>query len=351
MIAVIPDIHFVENNEYHNIILSDLFNKLSSDDSISYVLFLGDVQHYKRNSLSYEMYEKYVELFKKLQKPYYGVIGNHDIILGTPNHSWITVLSNQKITNEIKVIDIEGKKILLVPFTTELDIDSLPSADVMITHLSIQPYFEQFNSSEGLTRTNIEKLKNKVKLVLSGHIHEKYIYDNFWYYCGYVLSSNFTFKPEQQYICFLDNDKVIYIPLSDYLPNTVIPRYITLEYKDFIDNADSIIEDTLNHYLIIVYDYSLYKSLLSDYYQYSHINFRIRFRKGYRDTFNLKAETQKSLFSSSTYSSILKQYTKKELDKKGIEDKELRKKIYLTGKQLLETILKERGYLNDIAKR
>lgn len=90
--AQVTDAHYAEGNSYRYDVLKSVVEDLNNQSDLSFVVFTGDnIDNPKEKDLI-----GFMQIVKKLNKPYYVVIGNHDVFKG----NGLSKLRYMEIVNE-----------------------------------------------------------------------------------------------------------------------------------------------------------------------------------------------------------------------------------------------------------
>ena len=325
-ILIIPDIHYIPEKDRDHKKLNFLLDIINSEKN---VIFLGDFLHYKINALTPAYLNTFLYFFSHIKSNFIGIVGNHDITIGTGReqdltHSWLYYTSriinkkNIKIINKITTID----NMTFLPYVSnKLNLDKiitkLSKNDILFTHNSIEPFFTPLGiKGDGFDTKQTDKILRKYKIVISGHIHQKYQY-KYWNYIGYVFPVNFTFNEQHNYIALLDSEtlKLDYIDLHKYNDN-IYPYYQTIPYETFIKNQDEITNDTKNYKRVYLPNTNLWHELQLDYPNRTDLQFKVKLTKSNNNNKSEKVEIKKQSYKNiqEKLSDLIEQYTEKKIN-------------------------------------
>ena len=91
----VTDAHFAKNSEYSQRVLKATIDDINKQSDISFVVFTGDnINHAEEEDLKI-----FAQIVKKLNVPYYFVIGNHDVYKtnGLPKTRYIEIMRESNI--------------------------------------------------------------------------------------------------------------------------------------------------------------------------------------------------------------------------------------------------------------
>jgi len=253
-IAIISDLHFGIKKSNDVFLKSQLdfiekgFVPYLKKQKITKIFILGDIFD-NRNHINIKTKNKIFDLFsgKLSEFDITILLGNHDIYYNstTDVHSlkWLSKFDNINIVEKINEIDVDGRKILLVPWqVNDTDFikylsDNNIESQVAFGHLSIMGF-------------NLNKYK-----INSDGVNSRIMFDNF----DLVLSGHFHTRSKQK----RDTKEVVYIGAPYHLTRNDIDEekgfciFDTKNLKyEFVDNGISI------QYIAIKYPQTISKKLI-----------------------------------------------------------------------------------------
>lgn len=183
-VALFTDTHFgVKKNSDKFIIrqmnfFDAVFIPYLMKKKIDTLFFLGDLFD-NRNSINIRIKNAVIDLFNKLKNfKIYMIVGNHDCYFNTTTEinslKMFEQFSNITVIKEITTIDINGTKIVMVPWIVDSDnfIKEFSSitGDLCFGHFNIlgANMNKVKRSEDGLSKTIFD---DKFKKVFSGHFH------------------------------------------------------------------------------------------------------------------------------------------------------------------------------------
>jgi len=106
--AQVTDVHFSLNNQYREKVLSDTIKDLNNNPDIKFVVFTGDNIDTAKENVLYE----FMKMINKLNKPYYLVIGDHDVFKsnGLSKSRYLEIVNQHKLFRNIKAPNYVFKK-------------------------------------------------------------------------------------------------------------------------------------------------------------------------------------------------------------------------------------------------
>ncbi|MBQ2611184.1 metallophosphoesterase [bacterium] len=106
--AQVTDVHYSLNNEYKQKVLTETVKSLNSDPDLKFVVFTGDNIDTAKESVLYE----FLKIIQRLNKPYYLVIGDHDVFKsnGLSKERYVEIINEHKLFRNIKGPNYAFKK-------------------------------------------------------------------------------------------------------------------------------------------------------------------------------------------------------------------------------------------------
>ena len=224
------------------------------ENKINTLLVLGDIYDTREN-INVLIQTKVLELFGKTLKDFNIIIilGNHDSFFNDSNSSNslkpLALLPNVKVYEEKELIEIENKKILLVPwvidinsFSNELE-ESIDKYDIIFGHLSTIG----FNMGGGIASDGINPklFLSKAKKTFLGHFHsrsKKTIAGNTIQYIGAPYELTKIDENEPKGAMILDLNTLNYF----FINNTV-----SIKHKTFIYPQIPLEEEVYNNKITV----------------------------------------------------------------------------------------------------
>ena len=193
-VAIITDMHWGVRNDsdfvYQNQkrFYEELFFPYLKKHDIKHVINGGDITD-RRKYINFKtlnrLRKEYIDVLESMGVKQHNIIGNHDVFYKNTNEiNSLSELFNDKpidnfnIYTEVQHVEIDGRKILMVPWINrENEDESLKrilesDAEIAIGHLEISG-FQMYSFSIPYPHGYGADLFNNFKMVLSGHFHHK----------------------------------------------------------------------------------------------------------------------------------------------------------------------------------
>jgi len=244
-VALISDIHLGvrKNSEIflnsQIIFLKEQFTQYLREFGIKTVFWLGDLFD-NRNSLNTKVMNETLDFFNEFSKEFnsYILIGNHDTYYNSSievnSLKFLEKFSNVHLIEKITTIEIDRKKIVMVPWVTDnlsfiRDFSQIEDCDLCFGHFNIAGF--NFNKVKRSDDGIQGKLFSKFKKVFSGHFHirnSQNIQGSEIIYIGspYQLTRNDI--DENRGFVILDTETLKY----QHINNNVSLKYIKIKYPE-----------------------------------------------------------------------------------------------------------------------
>ncbi len=247
-IALISDTHFgVRKNseiflESHLRFFKEQFIPYLENNDIKNVFFLGDICD-NRSSMNIKIMNAVYDLFQNTLKDFKVnvLIGNHDTYFNSSieinSLKFLDNLPNVNIIEKITTIEIDNKKIVMVPWIVNYDefIKEFKNikCDLCFGHFDIQGFnFNKFKTSEGGISANIF---GKCGKVFTGHFHirnSRIYQNNEIIYIGSPFQLNRNDIDERRGFTIVDTETNKY----QFIDNNVSLKYISVKYPQSFEN-------------------------------------------------------------------------------------------------------------------
>jgi DNA repair exonuclease SbcCD nuclease subunit len=247
-IVLISDLHLgvkKNNNTFLRSQINFLRNQLVpylKDNGIEFLCILGDIFD-NRNSINTLIQNEIFNLFANdfsFLKKIYVIIGNHDTYYNNSIYvnslKFLSKFENVILIEEVSIIEIYDKKILMVPWIVDQNSFSKSfetikeNFDICFGHFNITGFnFNKYKLSEDGLSDSI--FNNKVKKVFSGHFHIKSKQtkgDTEIIYIGSPYQITRNDIDEQRGFCIVNLENLNY----NYINNDLSLKYIQLNYPD-----------------------------------------------------------------------------------------------------------------------
>lgn len=232
-------IPYLKENDINDIfILGDLFDNRSSTNT-------------KVMNSVYEIFEHYFKDFKV-----YMIIGNHDCYFNSTvevnSLKFLNKFSNVQLIEKITSIEIDKKKIIMVPWITDnvsfiKEFNEISACDICLGHFNIQGFnFNKFKKSDDGIQGGIF---SNCKKVFSGHFHirnSQIIHGSEIVYTGSPFQLTRNDIDETRGFIILDTSNLEY----KHVDNNVSLKYIKLKFPEkFTQNKikNNIIDVYINY--------------------------------------------------------------------------------------------------------
>ena len=251
-IALIGDTHFgIKNNsdiflETMNKFFFETLPKICKEKDIKEIRLLGDLFD-NRNSINVKILCNVYNIFKWWSENFAHIeikllVGNHDIYyhnrLDINSVKFLQEFHNVKIISKITEEDINGKKIITVPWivkNSELETEfqkiceNTTNYDLCLGHFEINGFemMRGFEMTEGFVHSKFRNFKR----VCSGHYHLKNINDRISY-VGSPYQLNWGDKNDIKGISILDLET----NNMEFIEETNAPKHIEIFLSDILED-------------------------------------------------------------------------------------------------------------------
>lgn len=242
--AIVTDSHFGIKKANDLFLESQLkffktqFEPSLKRNGIKEIFFLGDVFD-NRVSMNIKIKNAVLDIFGNLLGSYkiYLIVGNHDSFytntIETNSLKFLDNLPNVTLLEKPRVIEVKGKRILMVPWITnqkdfEKELDNIRDRiDVCMGHFAINGFhLNKFKIEEnGMEHDCFSRFP----MVFSGHLHSRGIQkygDTEIIYVGSPYQLTRADSDEPRGYCILDMETLEY----KFIDNTVSLEYVQLDY-------------------------------------------------------------------------------------------------------------------------
>lgn len=256
------------------------------DNKIKHVISAGDLfdnRSFTDNYILFNFNKIFVDFFETNEINFYSLVGNHDIVFKnsrTPNIqeslfdgcNFCHAIPNEEIR------EIDNFKVQFTPWVIDEDRDFHDysrNVDFLIGHFDITGMIMEgsITSRHGFDPS----LFNKYKHVFSGHYHSKSKYRNIEY-----LGTPYQLKWSQHltktgfYTITKERENIV----TEFIENTISPKYVKLYYSEDLDTNDLMISsiglsedfdsekyknDILNQDIIDIISNNVVKVIIKDY--------------------------------------------------------------------------------------
>lgn len=248
-IAIIGDLHLgLKSN-------SEIFHKISIDyakwlktnlnsKKIKQIVFLGDIFHNREEigTTTLQTMSDFFEILKEFDIKI--ILGNHDLFYKDKTDissvSQLNGWSNIEVISKTKLVELESRKLLFVPWGFSLD--ELVKADVIFGHFELNNFYQtaQKLCEHGL---DPDELTKKTNLVFSGHFHMHQITNvknTKIIYVGSCFENNWGEMGSEKGFYILNLKSLTY----EFIKNTISPVHEKIVLSKFINNKEYFQEKT-----------------------------------------------------------------------------------------------------------